>query len=133
MLARLSSPHLNRQLAAGAPSWQTPRHAARALQLTACRAREDTARSLERLVALSAMPPSRMMAVSVCRGEIQRATRQLLDTARRLRDPAPVHSRGMAMLAELLSDGRSPCYMTGPLGQLERALDVASTCLEVQD
>ena len=52
LLARLRSPKLDKELAAGAASWSSPVHAARALQLTGTRHRRALARSLERLVEL---------------------------------------------------------------------------------
>ncbi len=56
LLARVRSPKLNRELAAGAASWSSPVHAARALQLTGTRHRRALARSLERLVESAAAP-----------------------------------------------------------------------------
>jgi hypothetical protein len=131
--ARVSGIALARELASGTPPWQSPRHAARALQLTGDSYRAALAHSLERLIALAEKPPRRRDPVPVCRRQVRDASGWLHVVAARLRDPTPVNPRGMAMITELLADGTSPCYARAAPGALSRTLQDAVRWLEVED
>ena len=131
--ARLRAAAIDYELAAGIPSWESPRHAARALQLTAPRRRRALARSLDRLIVLSATPADRLSALPLCRGQIKEAIEPLQATARRLRARPPVNARGMAMLMRLITDATGPCYVRRASGSLAGTLMGIAPWLEVED
>jgi hypothetical protein len=124
--ARLHAPQLDRELAAGIATWRTPRHAARALQLTDPRRRLTLAATLDRLVVeahhprlvaqrlSAAIPPSRS-SVLACESLIR-------DIAATLREPVPVTAEGVARLRAILCDGTGPLYTPNRTGELRRAL-----------
>ena len=59
------------------------------------------------------------------------AARTVIETlARRLRAPAPVSARGMAILGGLLTDGTSPLYLPDEPGALGSQLRAAAAALE---
>jgi hypothetical protein len=133
--ARVRAGSLDRRLAAGAPPWESPVLAARALQITNERSRRNLARTLERLAerAERSAPGSLSAVVPVCRSEVRAALPQIMSVAARLRDDAPVDARGIARLVALLSDGAGPLYVTGRPGALGSLLDDVSRDLDVTD
>jgi hypothetical protein len=134
LAARVRSPRLDPQLAAGIPAWQSPSHAARALQLTSERHRRALARSLERLLEDTERTPTpfRGAVILPCREQVRDALPLILALAARLRDPAPVEVRGIAQLHTLLSDGAGPCYRRIRPGALTVALQAVSGHIETQ-
>ena len=131
--ARLHAPSLDRELASGIAPWRSPRHAARALQLTRERNRRGLARSLERLVenAQCARSQSRGAVVYPCREQVIEAMPALLTIAGRLRSSDPIDARGIARLNILLSDGSGPCYVRIRRNALTDALQEISQWLAV--
>jgi hypothetical protein len=129
----LSGVALTRDLAGGTPPGQSRRHAARALRITRDAYRSAIARSLERLVTLAQSPSCRLDPVPVSRQQVREARELMQWVAGRLRAPAPVNPRGMAILCDLLTDGSSPCYSRAAPGALTKVLESAVRGLEVED
>ena len=133
LTARVRSPWLDPQLAAGVPPWRSPSHAARALQLTGDRDRGALARSLERLLAgADRIPtPFRGAAIRPCRGQVLGALAEIMAISALLRSAQPVDARGVAMLRAVLSDGGGPCYVRSDPAALSEALQEVSRWLRV--
>lgn len=133
LTARVRGPWLDSQLAAGVPSWRSPSHAARALQLTGDRDRRALARSLERLLeAVERIPtPVRGGAIRPCRGQVLGALPEIMAISALLRSAEPIDARGVAMLRLVLSDGAGPCYVRSRPGALTEALQEVSRWLRV--
>jgi len=133
IVAHLRALSIDRELAEGVPSWCSPIHAARSLQLTSNRSRRNVARSLERLVELAELPPTarRGAAISPSPEQVRASSPLITRIASRLRSPDPVDARGVAALRELLCDGASPCYAPAPPGALVDALQGVSQWLEI--
>ena len=134
--ARLFACALDRQLARGVPSWRSPVHAARAVQLTGKRGRASLARSLDDLVELSSLPRSRFVGTAIirpCREQVWDALPQILALTARLRDGRPVGSRGVAGMLEILRDGAGPCYHPTQGRALSSALDRVSRWLDTEE
>ena len=134
-LARLRSPWLDRQLAAGTVTWRSELHAARALQLNTDRRRCGLAGSLERLVndAYQQPTPARSAVVLVCREQVLDAMPLIAVISSRLRSGAPVDARGIAKLHHLLCDGFGPCYRQTRPEALTVALQEVSRSLDITD
>jgi hypothetical protein len=123
--ARLRAGSLDRELACGVPSWASPLHAARALQLTDRHHRMKLAESLDRIVENASLPGADFIGSAVvppCRRQVLQATGELLEIASRLRGPSLVAARGVALVVELLCDGAGPCYRCTYTRALTRAL-----------
>jgi hypothetical protein len=133
LTARIRSPWLDSQLAAGVPPWRSPSHAARALQLTGDRDRRALARSLERLLedAERIPTPFRGAAIRPCRGQVLGALAEIMAISALLRSAQPVYARGVAMLRAVLSDGSGPCYFRSDPAALSQALQEVSRWLRV--
>ena len=131
--AHLHASALDRELAAGIAPWRSPRHAARALQLTRERNRRGLARTLERLVEQAEVPttPLRGAVIPPCREQVMEARPLLLAIAGRLRSAGPIDARGIARLRRLLSDGNGPCYVKIRANVLTNALQEISQWLAV--
>lgn len=122
---------LDRELAAGVSVRASDAHALRALRITGRRRRTSLARGLTRIVHsasasgarfTSAVPPDRRAVL---------ATRPVIEALeRRLRGDQPVAARGMAMLAELLTEPTSPLYRPEAPGALGSRLRAAAVALE---
>ena len=111
MLARLRWRSLDRRLAAGEDPLGSELLIERAAQLTRPAARVDTARELERAIALADEPMHwRNGAVPVARAEVVRALPTLLRLIERLRDGLPAWPAGVAAVRQLLTDGNGPLY-----------------------
>jgi hypothetical protein len=125
--ARLAARWLDRELVAGADPAQSPALAARACGRTSDENRSWLAAAIDRLVRTAAEPPSRW-GVTPHRAAVTREADELTDLAARLRSPAPLYVRGIAMLGRLISDGTGPAYAGEPealskrLGEARRAL-----------
>jgi hypothetical protein len=129
-------PWLDRQLVDGVASWQSPTHAARALQLTSERRRRALARSLQRLVEHAGRPAGLSIATAVvppCREQVHSALPVILEICSQLGSRAPVDACGVARLQELLSDGGGPCYVCMYPDALMIALQDVSRWMEVND
>ena len=112
--------HLDCALACGANPATGDLLAVRAAHLTGRRCRAELAESLE-LMTRRDRPPSRF-GVEPCTPAVDRNRARMSALADRLRDPAPVYARGVAMLRLLLRDGSGPLYMPGTGVALEHAL-----------
>jgi len=135
LLAHMRGFWVDRQLADGVVSWQSPLHAARAVQLTTGRARRTLARSLEQLAERAEQPPTpfRGAAIPPCREQVRAALPLILAISGRLRSAEPVDARGIARLRGLLCDGGGPCYARIHPEALTIALQDASQWLDVSD
>ncbi|MGH2852212.1 MAG: hypothetical protein ACRDLP_16550 [Solirubrobacteraceae bacterium] len=134
--ARVRAAPLDRELARGVPTWASPAHAARALQLTDRRHRATLADSLERIADHASRPRADFVASTVvapCREQVWDAMPQLLEIASCLRGPSPVAARGMALLIELLRDGSGPCYQCTHRRALVRALRLVARHLGAEE
>ena len=133
--AHLRAARIERDLCAGAETWRSPAHAARAVQLSSDRSRWNLARSLDRLIEDSErrQAPFRGAALQPCREQVREALPHILEIGCRLRCGAPVNARGMAMLRQLLCDGAGPCYVRTPRGALASALESVCDMLKVRD
>jgi hypothetical protein len=131
LVARLGAVRLDRELAAGVPSWSSRYHAVRSLQLTTPRRRRCLARSLEELATRAERPKSLQTAVIMpCREQVRVAAPMISIVAQRLRGSEPVSSRGIAELTLLLGDGGGPCYARTYPEALCEALEAAAVDLE---
>lgn len=143
--ARLRGPWLDRELAAGAEPWCTPVHSARSLQITATRARHAQARSLEALIERASGPASpttssttmtaRFLSaqIPVDRPAVLGAREHLEAIVIRLRDGAPISTRGVAAVRDLMSDGAGPIYSPLSGAALGRVLESIRDSLDVPD
>ena len=86
--------------------------ALRARQLMSDKTRRALARSLRRSVRIAQEPP-RWGAAPLDRRAVRDARQLLIELAVRLTDPAPVGTRGVALISDLLTDGASPLYAPG--------------------
>lgn len=129
-LARAHALRLDRELAAGIPTWHSPLHAARAVQLTTHRRRRSLADSLERLAERTERsgPPGLGAAIPPSREQVRESLPLILALSLRLRTPEPVDARGMAGLRALLN---SPIYIHSRPGALLAALQAVSEWLDV--
>ena len=105
---------LDRKLAAGAQADAGSALALRADELVRQRSRRALASELVELVAAVEAPePPRSIftrPVALNNRAVLEARALLLQLADRLRDPAPVNARGVAIVRKLLRDGGSPLY-----------------------
>ncbi len=112
LMARLRSRELDRKLIAGADPGASPVLAARAGHLTQRSMRVRLANQLDDLVnGLDARPGRLIIRPRV--GAVRASQDELRQLAARLRGFAPVYADGMAMLADLITDGTGPVYATG--------------------
>ena len=133
LAARLRAPLLDRQLAAGVPSWRSAQHASRALQLTNARRRRTLGASLERLTERAERPlaPLSSAAIPPCREQVRDALPEIMAMSAILRSAEPIDARGVAKLRALLSDGSGPCYKRSCPSALTDALQEVSRWLGV--
>ncbi|HUO69865.1 MAG TPA: hypothetical protein VMU39_03730 [Solirubrobacteraceae bacterium] len=134
-LSHLLAPRIDRELAAGVPSWSSPAHAARSLQLSSPRSRRALAESLERLAEDARKPRMRVASAVIppCRDQVRDAFPLIGVLADRLRSAMPVDSRGMARLRRLLCDSAGPCYAQIDVDALTIELEVINALLDVRD
>lgn len=132
LLARLHASRLDRDLANGIASWQSPAHAARSLQLTTGRKRVSLAKGVESLIEMAEEPRRLYLLTPV----IQPSRRQVRDAkpliraiAARMRDGEPLDARSAAALRLLLTDGTGPCYGPALPGALKAALETVTPWL----
>jgi hypothetical protein len=131
LLARARAGSLDRALIAGADPAGSRQLAARAAALTSPRVRALTADGLERLLQAAQGPPSRRR-VLPRRDPVLASASELRELATRLREPAPLYARGVAIAGELLTDGSGPVYL-GDRQSLALKLHEARAALAGQD
>lgn len=125
-MVTVSPTRLDRALASGVNPAAGVLLAARAARLTSPRCRSELADALERITSdrrhgrFAVLPDRRAV-------DLNRA--RITALAQRLRDPAPVYARGVAMLRLLLRDGGGPVYWGARGEALERALRDTSDAL----
>ncbi len=155
MLARGLAARLDRRLAGGAPPEENALLAARAMFLTSAGFRRGLAASLRQILAAAspgaavsaAAAPSPDTAASpgaglrpqagltgrphvpVCRDQIAGAAPGLAGLAGFLAWPGPVPARGVAMVSQLLADGRGPLYLAGSRDDLNAVIEQAAQAL----
>ncbi len=129
------SPWLDRRLAQGAPSWQSRVLAARSLQLTGRRNRCALACALDRLATDAQAPRQRYRSavIAPCAPQVLEALPAIQALASRLRSTAPIESRGVARLGELLSDSAGPFYVPANRSALSIELEQIDRLLDVPD
>ncbi len=135
MWARMRGGWLDRELATGVEPWRTPVHSARSLQITGVRARRSLAKSLDQLIrrAQTSRPAAMSTVVPLDRRAVLGARVQVEALAQRLRDGAPVSTRGVAALRDLLCDGSGPIYSPVSGEALGRVLASIRDSLDVVD
>jgi hypothetical protein len=117
---------LDERLASGAALDASPELELRARQLMSTSERGRIATGIEQSVAqaVAQWPPAAAQFVPLASPQIRDCAPELLTIARRLRDDEPVDVRGVAMAAQLLSDGAGPLYRDGRGDLLHRARSV---------
>lgn len=112
ILLRLVAGRLDADLAAGLPPETSPRHAARARLLVNPRSRQALATNWEHLLLIAHAPPSRRRSghIPVERQRIHRAEPEIRELIAALRASGPIPARGVAIAADLLTDGLGPVY-----------------------
>jgi hypothetical protein len=122
---------LDRQLAAGASPSASALLAIRSRRLIGRGRRARVAAGLARAAHdAAAIQPAFSAAVRPDRAEVIAARTVLATLTRRLRAPAPVSARGVALLESLLSDGTSALYRPTEPGALGSHLRAAAAALE---
>jgi hypothetical protein len=121
VLAHGAAGNLDRALAAGASPESNARLAARAVRLTSTEFRRDLAASLRRILVAAGEPTlpararvllgvGRPVPLPLQARSIGQNAPLLAELAGRLLEPGPVPVRGVAMVADLLTDGTGPLY-----------------------
>ena len=127
MEAHVCAVRLDRELAAGAVPWSSPRHVARALWLTSSHQRVRLAVGLERLLLEARYRPLAGKRLSMLirpdRRSVLGCESLIVHLVGVLRGPDPVTAEGVARLRRLLCDGTGPVYLPDPEARLERALE----------
>ena len=111
--ARVRPGSLDRALIAGADASGSAALAARAATLTSRRSKAHIAEGLERALRDARRPQRRWSAVAPSSPLPANAT-GVRELAALLRDDAPLHARGIALLNQLLTDGSGPAYRGQP-------------------
>src|SRR4029077_8639385 len=128
--ARLRAARLDRALAVGVPAPAGSALAVHAARLSSVAERHAVARTLRRAVHDANDDPraTRSGRVPMHRANIAAAQALIDEVTRRLHAPAPVSTRGMARLRQLLCTGTSPLYRHGR-GDLAGRLSAALAAL----
>ncbi|MFZ0041272.1 MAG: hypothetical protein WAK93_08195 [Solirubrobacteraceae bacterium] len=122
---------LDRLLAAGAASEQSPAIAQRARMLTGRRSRRRLAAGLTRALVSARSDCSGFSAAVAPDARAVLAARPVLRALeRRLGDARPIRAQGAAMLSILLTDGTSPLYRGSDPGALGSELRAAASSLD---
>jgi hypothetical protein len=109
-VARLRASRLDRRLGKGEPPESSIALALRAQRLVRPAARRELARTLLRLLALAAGPPTATVTVRVSRCRVRAAASELYRLVDRLVAGGPVSAYGVVQLKALLADGSGPLY-----------------------
>lgn len=111
ILLRLDPSHVDRELAAGWPPEISPRHAIRARRLVAPRMRHALAGSLEHLLSIASGPLAGLSSrAPIHRERVRQAEPEIRRLIVALRAAGPIPVRGVAIAADLLTNGRGPIY-----------------------
>ncbi|HLI60933.1 MAG TPA: hypothetical protein VKV21_14825 [Solirubrobacteraceae bacterium] len=127
---------LDQELATGIPSWESPRHAARALQLTRRSHRTALAQGLNRVlqeVRRTTPRMRRMSCVMPCRGAVLRCAPLLEELADVLAGDLPLDPMRVARLHILIRDGAGPFYCPRRSGELHHALELIRAGIVADD
>jgi hypothetical protein len=126
----LSRGALDRRIARGADTRESPQLARRARQLTSRRRRRALANGIRNLVNAAEEPVRALSAAApVQRREILHERGFLLQLAIDLESDDELNARGIALIERLLTDGASPVYSPLPAGTLRDALTHAHAAL----
>ena len=129
--ARVLADRLDRRLAAGVSPESSILLAVRAHDLVTDKHRQSLATAIDRLVSEAVRPgPRPVTAVPVSWAAVRTARTELYELAGRLRAPAPVPARGVALVRRLLTDGSGPLFYTARADELPAATRRASASLE---
>ncbi|HTU29117.1 MAG TPA: hypothetical protein VMF07_07030 [Solirubrobacteraceae bacterium] len=134
--AWLHRERLDRELATGTPSWDSPRHAARALQLTGRAHRDALSEGLDRVLDDARNPSTnfkRLSCIVPCRDSILRCAPLLEDLSDVLHGDLPLHAQHVARLRVMSRDGIGPFYCDGRRAELTRALELISAGIVADD
>jgi diguanylate cyclase (GGDEF)-like protein/PAS domain S-box-containing protein len=108
---RLKASQLNDQLASGTPPESTVALTLYAQRIVEPAKRRALAQTIEHLLSLADEPPtSRLLKAPLCKDRIRQAAGELQAAIERLRGPALIHARGVAMIQALIADGCGPLY-----------------------
>lgn len=145
MLARSLAARLDRRLADGAPPEENALLAARAMCLTSAGFRRGLAASLRQILAAASPSPDTAASpgvgprpqagltgrphVPLRRDQIAGAAPGLADLAGFLAGQGLVPARGVAMVSQLLADGRGPLYLAGSRDDLNAVIEQAAQAL----
>jgi hypothetical protein len=122
---------LTRQLAEGENPAATAQLGLRAHQLTTARTRSALARSLRRVIREAQSPPLQRPFSIISRRAVLGAVGEIDLLVKRLHSPDPAAPQGMALVAELLTDGASsPLYGSADPGVLRRLVILNTTALD---
>jgi hypothetical protein len=135
LAARVHSDRLDKELATGIPSWESPRHAARALQLTAPRHRRSLAQGLDRLLADARHPTAhvRMLCVTPCHASIRSCGPLIESLSCVLSGDLPLEAMDVAHLRVLMRNGIGPLYCGGRCTELSAVLEQISSHILAED
>jgi hypothetical protein len=122
---------LTRQLAEGENPAATAQLRLRADQLTTARSRAALAHSLRRVIREAQSPSLHRPFSIVSRRAVLGSVEQIDLLVKRIHSPEPVTPRGMALVAELLTDGgSSPLYGSADPGVLRRIVTLNTAALD---
>jgi hypothetical protein len=125
---------LNAALARGVDPCESAALAYCAARLTRDRTRKKLAGWVERVLDAAARPRLRLSsAVEPRRDAVMAARPLLIQTAELLRSSAPLYTRGLAMLDELLRDGGGRLYWPTSRGALSRQVELILAALAGRD
>jgi hypothetical protein len=123
---------LDRRLAHGADPNATPALSRRARQLTSRRCRAGLAEGLRNVVDAAEEPPrGYSAAVPVRRREILAEREFMIAIVEDLLSDDELSPRGIALVEQMLTDGRSPLFVGDPEGDLHGALTHARAALHL--
>src|SRR5581483_10350833 len=120
---------LDKELATGIPSWESPRHAARALQLTDRGHRRSLAQGLACLLNEARHPNAnfrRLSCVVPCRQSVLHCAPMLEDLSTVLESDLPLDAQQVARLRVLSRNGVGPFYCRGHRDELTSILEQIS-------
>jgi hypothetical protein len=130
---RLHRQKLDRELALGADPNIGALRKERARELVGEECRRTLAASLERLSKEADAPPRPLTSrVPIARAAIRDSICKLETIVERLKAPAYISPRGVAIISALLADGAGPLYGNDPYNSqaLPRVLEAAIDCLD---
>jgi hypothetical protein len=136
LYARLHHERLDSELAKGTPSWRSPRHAARALQLTSRGQRKSLAAGLVSVLEQARQPKAdcrRLVCIAPCRRSVLQCESLLEDLCNVLGSELPLEPGRVARLRVLSRNGIGPFYCTGRANELSRILEQISAGIVADD